>query len=151
MTFWKLAAVGVAACALAGTAFAQGDVIAERRAGFRAMGATMEAVQQAVQARGDTRALVGRIDQMTAFYQGLPARFPTASLTPPVAQGTQDGQTRALAAIEADRAGFQTRATAMITAIAALKTAAESGTISNDVLRATGGTCSACHQQFRAR
>ena len=146
-----LTACGLMAIGFAGAALAQGDVIAERRAGLRAQGATMEAVQQAVQARGDTRALAPRIDQAIAFYQTFPARFPTASLTPPVAQGTQDGQTRALAVIETNRAGFQTASTNMVTALTALKTAAEAGSISNDVLRATGGTCGACHQQFRAR
>ncbi len=115
------------------------------------MGAQVEAIQAVIQARGDTRPLAARVDQMTAFFQAFPQRFPTATLTPPVAQGTQDGQTRALAAIEADRAAFQARATAMVAQLAVLKTAAESGSISTDVLRATGGTCGACHQQFRAR
>jgi|JI7StandDraft_1071085.scaffolds.fasta_scaffold123513_2 cytochrome c556 len=146
-----LAACGVMAFGMAGGALAQGDVIAERRAGLRAAGATLEAVQQAVQARGDTRALVGRIDQTIAFYQSFPARFPTASLTPPVAQGTQDGQTRALAVIETNRAGFQTANANTITALTALRAAAESGSIPTDALRATGASCGACHQQFRAR
>ncbi|MBU8538970.1 cytochrome c [Falsiroseomonas tokyonensis] len=135
---------------MAGSALAQ-DVIADRRAGLRGLGQGMEAVAAAVQSRGDTRALVPRIEAMSAFIQTLPNLVPTASLTPPQPQGTNPGQTRALAAIDADRAGFQTRATAMVAAFATLKTAAESGSISPDLLRSTGGTCGACHQQFRAR
>lgn len=154
MRGWMMAAGGLvllgAALGIAGAAVAQ-DVVADRRAGLRGLGQTMEAVAQTVQSRGDTRALVPRIEAMSAFVQTLPNLVPAASLTPPQPQGTQPGQTRALAAIEADRAGFQTRATNMVAALATLKTAAESGTISPDLLRATGGTCGACHQQFRAR
>ncbi|WP_216837138.1 cytochrome c [Falsiroseomonas tokyonensis] len=145
-----MAACALVAVGMAGSALAQ-DVIADRRAGLRGLGQGMEAVAAAVQSRGDTRALVPRIEAMSAFIQTLPNLVPTASLTPPQPQGTNPGQTRALAAIDADRAGFQTRATAMVAAFATLKTAAESGSISPDLLRSTGGTCGACHQQFRAR
>ena len=115
------------------------------------MGQHLEAIGGVVQARGDQSALVPRIDQMTAFFTTMPDRFPTASLTPPQTQGTNDGQTRALAAIDANRADFQTRNANMLTALATLKTAAEAGTVSPDLLRTTGGTCGACHQQYRAR
>lgn len=143
-----LAAMGVA---LAGAALAQGQLAAERRAGFREVGQHLEAIGAAVQARGDQRPLVARIDQMTAFFRTLPDRVPVASLTPPVAQGTQDGQTRALAAIDGNRAGFAARNEAMLAALFTLRGAAEAGTISPDMLRSTGGTCGACHQAFRAR
>ncbi|WP_439598151.1 cytochrome c [Falsiroseomonas sp.] len=150
MRGWTMAAGALVALGMAGSALAQ-DVIADRRAGLRGLGQGMEAVAATVQSRGDTRALVPRIEAMSAFIQTLPDLVPTASLTPPQPQGTNPGQTRALAAIDADRAGFQTRATAMVAAFATLKTAAESGSISPDLLRTTGGTCGACHQQFRAR
>ena len=115
MRFWMLAAgVTLAIGAAAPAALAQGDVIADRRAEFRNLGQTMEAFTQAVQQRGDTRALAPRVDQMIAFMQSLPNRVPTASLTPPQPQGTNPGQTRALAAIDGDRAGFATRATNMV-------------------------------------
>ena len=146
-----LAVGGLLALGFAGSTVAQADVIAERRAGLRAVGATLEAVQQTIQARGDTRALVARIDQQIAFYQTFPTRFPVASLTLPVAQGTQEGQTRALAVIDTNRAGFELASANMVTALTTLKTAAEAGSISTDLLRATGGTCSACHRQFQAR
>lgn len=151
MRAWVLAAVVAAGVGSAGVALAQGNVVAERRAGFREMGGHMEAIAGIVQSRGDQRQIAARVDQMVPFFQSLPNRVPAASLTPPVAQGTQDGQTRALAAIETSRADFGTRQQAMLTQLAALKTAAEAGTVSGDLLRATGGTCGACHQQFRAR
>jgi cytochrome c556 len=115
------------------------------------MGSHMEAIAAIVQSRGDQRQIAARVDQMVPFYQSLPNRVPAASLTPPVPQGTQDGQTRALAAIETNRADFGTRNQNMLTALAALKTAAEAGNVTPDLLRSTGGTCGACHQQYRAR
>lgn len=146
-----MAAMVVAGVGAAGMALAQGNVVAERRAGFRDMGTQMEAIAAIVQSRGDQRQIAARVDQMTPFFQSLSNRVPADSLTPPTAQGTQDGQTRALAAIATNRGDFGTRQQAMLTALATLKTAAEAGGVTGDMLRATGGTCGACHQQFRAR
>jgi cytochrome c556 len=151
MRAWVLAAIVAAGVGSAGVAVAQGNVVAERRAGFREMGAHMEAIAAVVQSRGDQGQIAARVDQMVPFYESLPNRVPAASLTPPVAQGTQDGQTRALAAIEANRADFGTRSQAMISALGALRTAAAAGNVTPDLLRSTGGTCGACHQQYRAR
>jgi cytochrome c556 len=146
-----LAAVVAAGVGSAGVALAQGNIAAERRAGFREMGGHMEAIAAIVQSRGDQRQIAARVDQMTPFYHSLPGRVPPASLTPPLAQGTQDGQTRALTAIDTGRADFATRNQAMLTALATLRTASEAGNVTPDLLRTTGGTCGACHQQFRAR
>jgi cytochrome c556 len=146
-----MAAVIAAGVGSAGVALAQGDVAAERRAGFREMGSQLEAIAGIVQSRGDQRQIAARVDQMTLFFESLPNRVPAASLTPPTAQGTRDGQTRALAVIDTNRAEFGTRKQAMLTTLASLKTAAEAGTVTGDMLRMTGGTCGACHQQFRAR
>ncbi len=151
MKAWVMAAVIAAGVGSAGMALAQGNVAAERRAGFREMGAQMEAIASIVQSRGDQRLVATRVDQMMPIFQTLPNRVPAASHTPPTAQGTQDGQTRALAAIDASRTDFGTRQQAMLTALTTLKTAAEAGNVTGDLLRMTGGTCGACHQQFRAR
>ncbi|PWS38246.1 hypothetical protein DFH01_02820 [Falsiroseomonas bella] len=151
MRVWMLAATMAAGLGMAGAAMAQGDVISERRAGLRQMGQNMEAIGAVVQSRGDQAPIVARVDQMIAFYQSLPGRFPANSLTPPVAQGTGEGQTRALAAIEANRADFGTRAQNMIAALNTMKTAAASGGVTADMLRSTGGVCAACHRDYRAR
>jgi cytochrome c556 len=145
------AVAGGLSLGLASAAWAQADAIAERRAGLRQMGAHMEAIAAVVQSRGDQAAIAGRVDQMVVFFQSFPNRVPAASLTPPVAQGTQDGQTRALAAIDAGRADFGVRAQNMVTALGAMKTAAQAGQVNADMLRTTGGVCGACHQQYRAR
>jgi cytochrome c556 len=146
-----VAAGAALALGMAGGALAQGDVVAERRAGLREMGQQMEAIAGVLQSRGDQRQIAGRVDQMTPFFQRLPSLVPTASLTPPVAQGTNPGQTRALAAIEANRGGFQTAATNMVAQLGTLKAAAEAGNVTPDLLRQTGATCGACHQTYRAR
>jgi cytochrome c556 len=151
MRVWVLAATMAAGLGISGVALAQGNEIAERRAGLRQMGQNMEAIGAVLQSRGDQAQIVARVDQMITFYQSLPGRFPASTLTPPVAQGTGDGQTRALAAIEANRADFGARNQNMITALNAMKTAAASGGVTADMLRSTGGTCGACHQQYRAR
>lgn len=151
MRTWVLAAVAAASVGAAGAALAQADVAAERRAGFRQMGAHMEAIGAIVQGRGDQAQIAARVDQMIPFYQALPNRVPAASLTPPLPQGTGEGQTRALAAIEANRADFATRNQTMIAALNTLKAAAATGGVTADLLRTTGGTCAACHQQYRAR
>jgi cytochrome c556 len=151
MRVWMLAATMAAGLGMAGAALAQGSEIADRRAGLRQMGQHMEAIGAVLQSRGDQAQIVARVDQMIAFYQSFPGRFPAATLTPPIPQGTGDGQTRALAAIEANRADFGTRNQAMITALTAMKTAAATGAVTADMLRGTGGTCGACHQPYRAR
>src|SRR4051794_38366453 len=74
-----LAALGLVA--LAGTALAQAEVIAERRAGLKRMGSHMEAIKPMVEAKGDVKALEPRIDDMIAFYRNLPALFPQGSGT----------------------------------------------------------------------
>lgn len=151
MRAWVTAAVAAVSVGAAGAALAQADVAAERRAGFRQMGAHMEAIGAIVQGRGDQAQIAARVDQMLPFYQALPNRVPAASLTPPLPQGTGEGQTRALAAIEANRADFATRNQNMIAALNTLKAAAATGGVTADLLRSTGGTCAACHQQYRAR
>jgi cytochrome c556 len=145
-----LAAVAAVSFALAGAALAQ-DVVSERRAGLRQMQDHLDAIAAIVQARGDQAPIVGRVDQMIPFYQGLPDRVPATSLTPPLPQGTGAGQTRALAAIEANRADFATRSRNMVAALETLKTAAAAGSVSADTIRSTGGTCVACHREYRAR
>ncbi|MBB5690553.1 cytochrome c [Roseomonas alkaliterrae] len=138
---WILAGIAIAAFGTASAAFAQ-DVIAQRRDGLRAMGRHMEAIKAVSDARGDTRPLVARVEEMITFYRGLPALFPAGSGT---------GDTRALPAIWSDRAGFERANANMVTQLEALRTAAASG--DNAALTAafnqTGATCGACHRPYR--
>lgn len=141
MKAWISAGVLVAGLGMAGSALAQ-DVIADRREGLRGMGRSMEAIKAVTDARGDTRPLVGRVDEMIAFYQGFPARFPAGSGT---------GNTRALPAIWSDRAGFEQVNANMVAALQALRTAAASGDVAatTAAFNAAGATCGSCHRPYR--
>ncbi|MFC7472866.1 c-type cytochrome [Dankookia sp. GCM10030260] len=138
-----LAAFGL--MALAGTAMAQGDVIAERRAGLKRMGGHMEAIKPVVEAKGDVKALEPRIDDMIVFYRTLPSRFPAGSGT---------GDTKALPAIWTDFAGFETANKALLGQLAVLKTAAAAGDAAafGAAYAETGPKfCGGCHRPYRSR
>lgn len=142
MKMWMAA---LALVAVAGTALAQANVIAERREGLKRMGGHMEAFKPVADARGDVRALVPRIDDMIAFYRTLPARFPAGSGT---------GDTKALPAIWTDFAGFERANTALLGQLDVLKAAAASGDAAAfaTAYTATGPQfCGGCHRPFRAR
>jgi cytochrome c556 len=153
MRAWTGLALVAAFAGLAGAALAQGDVVAERRAGLRTMGQHLEAIQGVVRAGGDTRPLVGRVDEMTAFFQTFHERFPASSLNPTVPQGTNEGQSRALPSIETDRAGFVRTRDGVLTSLVGLRTAAASGdaAATGRALQETGGACGTCHRSYRAR
>ena len=124
---------------------AQGNVIAERRAGLKRMGGHMEAIKPVVEAKGDVKALEPRIDDMIVWYQGLPALFPAGSGT---------GDTKALPAIWTDFAGFEKADQALLGQLAVLKAAAAAGdTAAFGAAYAETGSkfCGGCHRPFRAR
>jgi cytochrome c556 len=142
MRIW-IAALGMAA--LAGTAFAQGDVIAERRAGLKRMGGHMDAFKPVAEARGDVRALEPRVDDMIAWFRSMPSRFP---------EGSNTGDTKALPTVWTERAGFETANTRMLGQLDVLKAAAASGDAAAfaTAYQATGPQfCGACHRNYRAR
>lgn len=144
MTFktWMLA---LGLMALAGTALAQGNVIAERRAGLKRMGEHMEAMKPISDSRGDPRAAVPRIDDMIAFYRGLPALFPAGSGT---------GDTKAQPAIWQDFPRFEQAAAALVGQLTTMRAAAAAGDAAafQTAYQATGPQfCGGCHRPFRAR
>jgi cytochrome c556 len=137
--------LGLAAMLVSGAALAQGNVIAERRAGLKRMGDAMEAMKPIADAAGDPRAAVARIDDMIAFFSTLPARFPAGSGT---------GDTKALPAIWEDFARFETTNTALLGQLRVLRAAAAAGDASafQTAYRVTGPQfCGTCHRAFRAR
>ena len=138
-----LAALGL--LALAGSALAQGDVIAERRAGLKRMGGHMEAMKPVAEAKGDVKPLEPRIDDMITWYRGMPALFPPGSGT---------GDTKALPAIWQDFGRFQETNNALLGQLATLKAAAGAGdTAAFAAAYADTGPkfCGSCHRPFRAR
>ncbi|MBV1797397.1 cytochrome c [Siccirubricoccus sp. G192] len=142
MRIW-VAALGIVA--LAGTALAQGDVIAQRREGLKRMGGHMDAMKGLVASRGDTRPAAARVDDMIAWYRGFPALFPA---------GSDRGDTKALPAVWTDRAGFETANANLLRQLDVLKSAAASGDQAAfaAAYQATGPQfCGGCHRPFRAR
>ncbi|MBR0650507.1 cytochrome c [Roseomonas terrae] len=135
------AGMATALIGLAGAAAAQ-DVIAQRREGMRTEGRQMEAIKGVLDARGDTRPLVERVDTIAAFYRDLQALYPP---------GTQTGETRALPAIWSDPAGFEAARTTIVAALGTLRVAAASGDLPATTAGFTqvGAACAACHRAYR--
>jgi cytochrome c556 len=153
MRMWMLAGL-VAALGGVGAAWAQGNVVADRRAGLRNVGSIMEAFNNTVRDRGDVRALAPRVDEIAAFFgDGFVARFPANSGTPPLPQGTGEGQTRALPAIWSDPAGFEQARRGLLATLPGFKAAAAAGDVAatQAAMREVGGACAACHRNNRAR
>jgi cytochrome c556 len=137
--------MGVAAAALAaGTAAAQGDVIAERRAGLKRMGEHMQAMKAVVDSRGNVQPLAATVDDMIAWYRTMPQRFPP---------GSDRGDTRALPALWNEKANFETINNNMVNQLQALRTAAASGDPAAFAAAygQTGQTCGTCHRPYRQR
>lgn len=144
MTRWFLAA-GLGLAVTGGAALAQGaDPIAQRQEGFRGISATMREITQTVQARGDTRPLAARAEQMVAYFRTVPSLFPQGS-------GGEPPRTYARAVIWTDRATFEQRAAAAGAEAERLRAALASGDVAavGAQLRTTGGACQACHDTFR--
>lgn len=135
----------LALLATAGAAWAQADVIAERRAGLKRMGGHVESFKPVVDARGDVMALVPALDDMLAFYRGLPGRFPA---------GSGVGDTKALPSIWMDFSGFEAANTRLVGMLEGLKTSAAAGDAARfaatyQMLGREG--CGGCHRAFRGR
>ena len=135
------AGVAIATLCLLGSALAQ-DVITQRREGMRTEGRQMEAIKTVLDARGDTRPLVERVDTIAAFYQNLQALYPAGSGT---------GATRALPAIWSDPAGFEAARTTIVGALGTLRMAAASGDVAatQAAFNQVGAACASCHRAFR--
>jgi len=139
-----LAGFAVLAMGAASVAWAQGDVISARRAGFKRMGEQMTAMKVVADARGPGNQFVGGIDEMITFFQGVPGRFPVGSGT---------GDTKALPTIWSDPVGFSGAAADTVSKLQALRAAAAGGdgAAFQAAWQAVGPTCGACHRTYRAR
>ena len=139
-----LAGFAVLAMGAATAALAQGDIIAARRAGLKRMNDHMTAMKPVADARGSGAQFNATIEEMIAFYQGLPARFPA---------GTESGDTKAQPAVWSDPVGFSGAAAAAVEKLQALRTAAAGGdgAAFQAAFQAVGPTCGGCHRTYRAR
>lgn len=131
-----------------GAAWAQSaaDAVAQRQAGFKAIGAATGEIKKVMDAGGDLTTVAAKAGEISAFAKRIPALFPAGS-------GTESGQkTRALAAIWQNKSDFDANAGIMGREAdklgAALK--ANDKTATAAAFTAMTGQCGACHRPYRA-
>jgi cytochrome c556 len=120
---------------------AQADVIAERKANFKANAAAMKAINAAL-GGGDFDTVITQATTIADWARVMPNYFP---------ENSHSGDTKARADIWMDFDGFKSRASgneqAALTLISTAKTGDVSATFS--ALKALGGTCKSCHDNFK--
>ncbi|HEY0183587.1 MAG TPA: cytochrome c [Rhodopila sp.] len=129
-----------------GVARADGlDPIALRQTVMDLQNADFAYLRAVVAAKGDVKTLEGPAKAMGRSAGLLPTLFPVGS--------EKGGNTKALAEIWSDSAGFQKASTALADAATKLATAAKAGDadeVAADV-KLMGDQCGACHKSYRAR
>lgn len=127
---------------------APADVIKQRQGNFKEFGRAMKAISDEMRARTPDAAVVRRSAQTLAgFGLQIPGWFPRGT-------GPEAGvATEALPAIWARPADFAARANDLTAAARALDAAAASGDAARmrSATAALGGTCKACHDDFRLK
>ena len=120
---------------------AHADVIADRKANFKANADAMKAINAALGA-GDFNAAVKNATTIANWAQSMTDYFP---------EGSDSGDTKARAEIWMDFDNFKNRAKDNENAAQALITAAQAGDLNAAIsgLKALGGTCKACHTSFK--
>ena len=120
---------------------AQADVIAERKANFKANAAATKGTNAAL-GGGNFDAVIPQATIIENWARVMPDYFP---------ENSDSGDTKARADIWVDFNGFKSRAfgneQAALTLISSAKTGDVSATFS--ALKALGGTCKSCHVNFK--
>ena len=126
---------------ICGPFFAQADVIAERKANFKANAAAMKAINAAL-GNSDFETVVTQATTIADWARVMPNYFP---------ENSDSGDTKARADIWMNFNDFKNRAStnekAALTLISTAKTRDVSATIG--ALRSLGGTCKSCHNNFK--
>lgn len=133
---------------ISGVAWAQGaaDAVAQRQAGFKAIGAATGEVKKVMDAGGDLTSVAAKAAEISAFAKRIPALFPVGS-------GAESGaKTRALPAIWENKSDFDANAGMLGTAADKLEMAlkANDKTATAAAFTAMTGQCGACHRPYRA-
>ncbi|MGA1186756.1 MAG: c-type cytochrome [Candidatus Puniceispirillaceae bacterium] len=120
---------------------AQADVIAERKANFKANAAAMKAINAAL-GGGDFDTVITQATTIADWARVMPDYFP---------ENSDSGDTKARADIWMDFDGFKSRASANEQAALTLISTAKTGDVSATIgaLKALGGTCKSCHDNFK--
>ena len=120
---------------------ASADVIEDRKANFKANNASMRTIGGALGA-GDFATIAAEAQKIADWAAVMPDYFP---------EGSGTGDTSARAAIWENFEGFTVAAKANHDAALTLLAAAKAGDVNaaKGALGEVGGTCKACHQQFK--
>ena len=120
---------------------AQADVIAERKANFKANVAAMKTINAAL-GGGDFDTVITQATTIANWARVMPDYFP---------ENSDSGNTKARADIWMDFGGFKSRASANEQAALTLISIAKAGDVSAAIgaLKALGGTCKSCHDNFK--
>ncbi|WP_298289919.1 cytochrome c [Novosphingobium sp.] len=143
-------AAAIALVAAAGGTFAiaasPADTIAARQANFKKMGGAMKVIKDELAGSADKAKMAGAAKTIAAMARAQVPLFP---------KGTGPGagvKTDALPAIWTDRATFDGHAKKLIAEADKLVKVSGTGNAAaiGAQFKAVGGTCGACHKQFRA-
>ncbi len=133
---------------VAGTAWAQtaADSIAQRQAGYKAMGAATGEVKKVLDASGDLTTVAAKAGEISAFARRIPTLFPVGS-------GVESGiTTRALPAVWQNKPDFEANAGILGREADKLMAALQA----NDKIAATAAfvattaQCGVCHRSYLA-
>lgn len=148
-----LAALGMSAALVAITstmavaASPAATAVTTRQANFKKMGGAMKVLKDQISSGSISKAqAVAAAKTLAATGRAQAGLFPNGS-------GASSGvKTDALPAVWSDRAGFDAKMKAYIAQADKMVVAANTGNVDavTAQFKAVGGTCAACHKQFRA-
>ena len=140
---WLRSAIGLVifSSLISNPVVAQADVIAERKANFKANAAAMKAINAAL-GGGDFDIVITQATTIARWARVMPDYFP---------ENSDRGDTKARADVWMDFNGFKSRASANEQAALKLFSTAKTGDVPSTIgaFKALGGTCKACHQNFK--
>lgn len=136
-----LAGIGILALGI-GSAAAQQDLSAERRALMRQQIQAMRAIAPVVQGNGEVRSALQPAEAVLATAQRKLTLFPP---------GSDRDDDRARPEIWTDRAAFDSEGAALVRSATAMVAAASAGDRAalTAAFQATSNTCNTCHDRFR--
>ena len=139
------AAIGLGVLGIAAARAEGPDIISIRQTTFDLNNASFAYIRSVLKDKGDVKQLEGAGKAIARWASFMPGMFPAGS--------DKGGETRALAEIWSDPAGFKKDADALHDASMKLAEAAKAGDV-DAVAAATksmGEACGACHRAYRAK
>jgi cytochrome c556 len=121
------------------------EIIAARKAGYKHVGDLFGGMKKGIDAGADVAPFAPQAKEIADWARKVPSLFPPGTET--------GGETHALPAIWTNKADFDAKAANFAAAADKLSDAAASGDKAafEAQWKATGGTCGACHRDYRAR